>query len=562
MITFPAQHSWWQVSNDDGLLETLPIYFQTRNFRVPDDGFLLVTGDSVPDQGYRHMSDATSLFLDGIDPGTHFWKLELRAWNNLSSTAAETTLHVEIVVDPSNKNSPWSYKLREDETKPTVLFNPDMCALCTREVLPVCYVSSTSSAFDGQRRMWLQIMEGLSKVDFQFEVKTFERVVTDTPFARALRRLNVSVEGLPIEIARNELPDEEATSDGASEALLQSFYRQFSWAKNDSRQIMTLDQQFLSKLQPPFAARIWSKLVDSLASCSDGLIVFSNSRSLSDELLVLAARLAGPRAIVMELANLHPTRVDVDVLLAPSHFAKEHYSIVRNVRAHNTFVLSTGVDTQKFTPTRSPISTEEHFVIGYVGRLSSEKSLGILLAAMKNLAPICPRCSLRIIGDGPQKIQLKELAAEWGLLGASVEFVNGIYNEEALVRTLRGMHVFASPMFTETLGLAVLEAMSVGLPVVGFISAGTGEFLVDNLNCIAVTKATPDKFTDALLLLVKDRERRLRLGDQARRTVNERFSTRIALEQYAKLYKRIGRSSCRGNGKTGAPRTGDSVVYE
>ncbi|KAG3107533.1 hypothetical protein PI124_g12650 [Phytophthora idaei] len=88
-ITFPAQHSWWQVNNDDELLETLPIYFQTRNFRIPENGFLLVTGDNIPEEQNRHISDANSLFLGGIDPGTHFWKLELRLWNDTSSALAE-----------------------------------------------------------------------------------------------------------------------------------------------------------------------------------------------------------------------------------------------------------------------------------------------------------------------------------------------------------------------------------------------------------------------------------------------------------------------------------------
>ncbi|KAG7384736.1 hypothetical protein PHYPSEUDO_002265 [Phytophthora pseudosyringae] len=574
-ITFPAQHSRWQVSNGDGLLETLPVHFRTRNFHVPSDGFLLVTGENVPDdEGYRHLSDASSLLMGGIDPGSHFWKLELRAWNDSATALADAMLHVEVVVDPSDARSPWRYKLREAEKRPLVLVNPkdsqDQRASSSGSKggrLPVCYVSSSSGAFDGQRRMWLQIMQGLgtgSNDRFQFEVKIFEQVVTEAPLTRALRKLNVSLQGLPLEIPRNELSEEGVSPDGVVGALLSSFYRQFPLARHDSRHISMLEQPALVKLRPPYAAQVWKDLVDSLRSpCADGLIIFSNSRSLSDELLVLAARLAGPRAIVMELANLHPTRVNVDILLAPSHFAKEHFSVARNVRARNTVVLSTGVDTQRFAPSAVPLSEDEHFVIGYVGRLSSEKSLGILLAAMKTLAPICPQCRLRVVGDGPQKSELTSLATEWGLLSSSVEFVDGIYNDEpALVREFRKMHVFASPMLTETLGLAVLEAMSVGLPVVGFISAGTGEFLEDGQNCLAVWKATPSSFADAILTLVNDRDLRLRLGSQARHTVIERFSTHAALEQYARLYERAGRPLNNRTQDKCAPFTGEFCEFE
>ncbi|KAG6584741.1 uncharacterized protein IUM83_07948 [Phytophthora cinnamomi] len=158
-ITFPAQHSWWQVSNADGLLTSLPVYFQTHNFKIPRDGFLFVTGDSVPDDGYRQTADANSVVLGGIDPGTHFWKLELRSWNDSSFAAAEATLHVEVVVDPSDERSPWKYRLQERERRPIVFSNPNFQQEVGMDT--VCYVLSTSGAFDGQRRMWLQIMEGL-----------------------------------------------------------------------------------------------------------------------------------------------------------------------------------------------------------------------------------------------------------------------------------------------------------------------------------------------------------------------------------------------------------------
>ncbi|POM75782.1 Hypothetical protein PHPALM_7068 [Phytophthora palmivora] len=467
-ITFPAQHSHWQVSNEDGLLSTLPVYYQTRNFRIPDHGFLLVTGDNIPSDGYRLTSEVNSLFLGEIDPGTQFWTFELRSWNE-SSVGAEVTLHVEVVVDISDEHSPWRHTLREEEKRKRVFVNPkfsyDQRGSHLSQVLPVCYATTTSGAFDGQKRMWLQIMKGLSDGyhgEFQFEVKTFEQVIPETPVARALKKVNVSLHGLPLEIPRNELSEEEATPDGVIRALLASFYRQFPSAEHDSRHISELDQPALLKLRPPYAARVWKNLVDSLRSpCADGIIVFSNSRRLSDELLVLAARLTGTHAVIMELANLHPTRLDVDMLLAPSHFSLEHYSVARNVRARSRIVLSTGVDTEQFAPSAVPLPKNNSFIIGYVGRLASEKSLGILLAAMKILAPICPQCKLRVIGDGPQKSQLKTIATEWDLLGTTVEFIDGIYNDDsALMDKFREMHVFASPMLTETLGLAVLEAMS------------------------------------------------------------------------------------------------------
>ncbi|GMF15529.1 unnamed protein product [Phytophthora lilii] len=522
-ISFPAQHSWWQVSNDEGLLPRLPVYFQTQNFHIPEDGFLFVTGSKVPEEGYRQTARANSLVISDVGPGTQFWKLELRSWND--SSVAEATLHVEVVVDPSDQRSPLRYRLKDKEKRPTVLVNLKRArgskTNSSGEVLPVCFVSSSVTGFDGQRRMWLQIMRGLSSdathdaVKLQFAVKTFDKVVADAPLAVSMREMNVSLRGLPLE---------------------------FPLARDNSRLISMQDQPALLQLDPPYTARVWTDVVNALRSpCANGVIVFSNSRSISDELLVLAARLAGVKGIVMEFANLFPTPVEVDVLLAPSHFAMEHFSVVRNVHSRHKVVLSTAVNVQQFKPAEVLLSDDKEFVIGYVGRLAPEKSIGVLLAMMRILSPLCSHCRLRVIGDGPQKAHLQSLAAEWGLLDTKVDFANGIFNDDAaLLDQLHQLHAFASPMFVETLGIAVLEAMSAGIPVVGFISAGTTEFLEDNVNCVAVTNATPEKFAEAVLKLVNNSELRLRLGRQARRTVTERFSTQKGLSQYARLYERIG----------------------
>lgn len=172
-----------------------------------------MTGDSVPEEGYRQTAAVNSVVLGGIDPGTHFWKLELRSWSDSSVAVAEATLHVEVVVNPSDERSPWKYTLQEQERRPLVFVNAKSQQDSIAEVLPVCYVSSTSGAFDGQRRMWLQIMEGLrgeknnNTVEFQFEVKTFEQVVTNAPLTRALQRLNVNLQGLPLEVSARRISE-------------------------------------------------------------------------------------------------------------------------------------------------------------------------------------------------------------------------------------------------------------------------------------------------------------------------------------------------------------------
>ncbi|GLD96584.1 hypothetical protein PINS_up005267 [Pythium insidiosum] len=241
----------------------------------------------------------------------------------------------------------------------------------------------------------------------------------------------------------------------------------------------------------------------------------------------------------MELANLAPlTREPVDVLLAPSHFALRHPS-VRIVAASERHVLNTGIDTTVFRPS-APAGSSPPFTVGYIGRLATEKSLGLVLAAFRELQRRClDRCRLRLVGDGPLRGPLEALASDWQLRG--VEFLGGVYDESELASVARGLHVAVSPAFVETLGIAALEAMSSGVPVVGFASGGVGDFLEHGVNGLAVPQPTARAMADALLTLYRNETLRRSLGRQARATVLRRFNARIGVEQYVTLYQRLAR---------------------
>lgn len=309
------------------------------------------------------------------------------------------------------------------------------------------------------------------------------------------------------------------------------------------------DQNRLTNLKPAFVQNAWRNLVEELhGSCLDGIVVMSNSRFATDELVVNAARLAGARAVVIELANLFPNLMEVDALFAPSHFALRHPSVVSSLLTDRSFVVSTGVNVDIFAPAEAGIveakrdtdkGYDSSFVIGYVGRLNTDKSVGVLVTTARVLRLACSFCKLRLIGDGILKPQLKALAAEWGLLESTVEFVDGIFNDEAaLAAELRKMHVYATPAL-ETLGISVLEAMRTGLPVVGFIIGGTTEFLTDGYNCVDVQERSPEAFSDAIMTLVRDPRLREEMGRNARKTIEQRFSRDESIREIAMLYQSL-----------------------
>ena len=196
-----------------------------------------------------------------------------------------------------------------------------------------------------------------------------------------------------------------------------------------------------------------------------------------------------------------------------------------------------GVDIDTFNPTADKRASKEKIhlnpekkVIGYVGRISKEKNIQLLLEAFQKIEEQ-DNITLLMVGDGPER-QTKELKA---LKNCKVTgFVHNVQDY------LKAMDVFVMPSLTETTSLATLEAMSTGLPViatrVGFIKS----YIIKNHNGLFFPRNSAGMLSVKISKLLKDREYRERLGQNARKTVAYGFSwersinriKRILLKQY------------------------------
>jgi glycosyltransferase involved in cell wall biosynthesis len=130
-------------------------------------------------------------------------------------------------------------------------------------------------------------------------------------------------------------------------------------------------------------------------------------------------------------------------------------------------------------------------VIGTVGRLHAGKSYDLLLDAAAPLLGTARR--LLIVGDGPELGRLRAMAENLGI-GAWVHFAG----EQAAAGMLAAMDVFASPSPRETFGLAALEAMANGLPVVYRASPALDE--LPSVPRSAVRVGTVTEMREALLM--------------------------------------------------------------
>jgi glycosyltransferase involved in cell wall biosynthesis len=110
-----------------------------------------------------------------------------------------------------------------------------------------------------------------------------------------------------------------------------------------------------------------------------------------------------------------------------------------------------------------PVAATTDLVV--VGRLISHKRIDMLLEAMALLHADGRSVTCRVIGDGPERAALHDQAQSLGLQDA-VEFRHDVHEQKELYSLMKSARLFAFPSVREGFGIAVLEALACGLPVV------------------------------------------------------------------------------------------------
>lgn len=267
----------------------------------------------------------------------------------------------------------------------------------------------------------------------------------------------------------------------------------------------------------------------------------------------LGARLAGVRTIVhTDHARAFPDRFRymaaeyllshlvyrvVGVSAPTSEALHRHERIPRR----KLVTVPNGIDRSRYTVAldrgqvrRALGIAPEARVIALAARLTEQKGLQYLLHALPAVIARHPDVVLLVAGDGPLRPALEALAAELGV-APHVRFL-GMRDDIAAL--LRACDVYALPSVWEGLPMAVLEAMAAGLPVVGTDVGGVGTAVAHEVTGLLVPKRDPARLAEALVAVLGDRVLRRRLGDEARRVFERRFTAEAMARAYEALYLR------------------------
>lgn len=172
-----------------------------------------------------------------------------------------------------------------------------------------------------------------------------------------------------------------------------------------------------------------------------------------------------------------------------------------------------------------------------VGRLVPERRHDLLLAALAAVRPAAGRGELTVVGDGPQRRRLQELARplapDW-----EVRFP-GAVAPDAVAAFLAAADLYVSATTAETFGLATIEAAGCGLPIVATTVGRPAELLAPDA-ALLVPPDDADALRGAVETLVSDPAARLGLGRRARRRFEEaRLSWEGAAAATAAVYRAV-----------------------
>jgi N-acetyl-alpha-D-glucosaminyl L-malate synthase BshA len=297
-----------------------------------------------------------------------------------------------------------------------------------------------------------------------------------------------------------------------------------------------------------------SKLVEVIEEC--GIEVIHAHYAIPHAAAAIMARdmarVARPPAVVTTLhgtdvtlvgldrAYLRTTQFSIersDVVTAVSRYLADYTCCEMGVRREVT-VIPNAVDHRRFSPRPDPELRQRyaHPDEKLLVHVSNFRPVKRVEDVVRIFARVAERLQARLlmIGDGPDRPKAVELAAELGVSGR-VAFLGSFPRIEPLLAVC---DLFLLPSVQESFGLAALEAMASGVPVVASRLGGIPEVVVDGETGYLCAPRDVDAMAAAALALLGDEARHRQMAAAARERAVTVFSEDRVLPLYARAYER------------------------
>lgn len=189
------------------------------------------------------------------------------------------------------------------------------------------------------------------------------------------------------------------------------------------------------------------------------------------------------------------------------------------------------------------IADTADLIIGTIGRLTRKKGCGYLIEATAKLLPQFPNLHTLVIGTEasgdpePIKAELMERISTLGI----EKHVTFTGNRQDIPELLGLLDIFTLPTFThEGLPRSIVEAMSMGLPVVATDIRGCREAVVNGETGLIVPPQDSEKLAEALRKLLSNPDLRQAYGKASRHRVESEYDENLVFQRLEGFYRKLG----------------------
>ncbi len=235
-------------------------------------------------------------------------------------------------------------------------------------------------------------------------------------------------------------------------------------------------------------------------------------------------------------------------IITPSESIRQMLIKYSGITDHIT-TIPTGIELKPYQEAtgasiRYNLNWGKEKILVSIGRLAAEKNLKTLLSAFALVMQSNQNTRLVIIGDGPQKEELKKFAKDLGI--AECVLFTGLVPFDQIPKYLKAADLFCFASVSETQGLVTMEAMAAGLPVVAVKGTGTSEIVQDGITGI-LTENTPESLAQAINQVLDNEELYHRYEHEALE-ISHSFDIAVQAQRIINVYeqaiedKKAGRS--------------------
>ena len=262
-----------------------------------------------------------------------------------------------------------------------------------------------------------------------------------------------------------------------------------------------------------------------------------------------ASSLIITRHVLFPLSRLHRITLSRAArIIAVSQAVASRLETDAIVPAEKISVVLNGIDTARFSKAKAEFNRRQFLeswklpadslLVGSVGELTSLKGQEEILRAAQLLLKQLPQTHFIIAGvdhsqEKQHRTRLEQLIKELNLT-THVSLVGWL---DDLAELYCALDVFVSASHTESFGLAIAEAMASGIAVVATETEGASELIGTGETGLLVPIGNVDRLVESILLLLEDKEKRIRLSGAAQHAAAANFSLERMIAETEAIYR-------------------------